>query len=309
MTMLSSVAERLYWTARYLERAESTARLVNAYTQFVLDIPIGFEPGWGSLIRTIDGEETFAQRYSKYNERNVAKFLIADADSPGSIRYSIRAARENVRTTRDCLPESFWELVNELHLYVGDHASSSVARRNRFEFLEQIAARMQQLRGIVHSSMTRDQAYRFMRIGSLMECADMTSRVIDVAAATTMQVETDNAPAVEWLWFNLLRSLSALSAYRREAGPVTERTEIVEFIFKSKSFARSLHFCLNSLEEETEGLSNPRPIWHLVRKTRSSILDFDAEGSTLPELRRCIDEFQLQLIKLNDEIYKNWFLR
>ncbi|MEJ2255815.1 MAG: alpha-E domain-containing protein [Woeseiaceae bacterium] len=309
MTMLSSVAERLYWTARYLERAESTARLVNAYTQFVLDIPVGFEPGWNSLIRTIDGEETFEKHYRKYTERNVVKFLIADTDNAGSVRYSIRAARENVRTTRDCLPESWWELVNELHLFVGDHAEASIARRNRFEFLERIAARMQQLRGIVHSSMPRDQAYRFMRIGSLIECADMTSRFVDVAAATTLQVEETNAPAVEWLWANLLRSLSALSAYRRETGPVTETNEIVDFIFSSKSFARSLHFCLNSIEEETEGLSNPRHVWHLVRKTRSAILGFDAENSSLEDLRKCIDDFQLKLGKLNNEIYKSWFLR
>jgi len=309
MTMLSSVAERLYWTARYLERAESMARLVNAYTRFVFDIPMGFEPGWGSLIDVIDGQEAFETRYQKYTERNVIKFLVADVANPGSVRYSVRAARENVRTTRDCLPESWWELVNELHLYVAENAASSVARRNRFVFLEQIAARMQQLRGIVHSSMTRDQAYRFMRIGSLIECADMTSRVVDVAAATAMQAGTEDAAAVELLWANLLRSLSALSAYRREAGPVTETSEIIDFIFKSKSFARSLHFCLNSIEEETEGLSNPRQVWHLVRKTRSGILGFDVETSTLQDLRKRIDNFQLQLSKLNFEIYKSWFLR
>lgn len=309
MTMLSSVAERLYWTARYLERAESTARLVNAYTQFVLDIPVGFKPGWGSLIRTIDAGDDFEKRYTKYTERNVIKFLIADADNSGSVRYSIRAARENVRTTRDCLPESWWELVNELHLYVGDHAATSVARRNRFAFLEQVAARMQQLRGIMHSSMTRDQAYRFMRIGSLIECADMTSRVVDVAAETTLRIAREDAAAEESLWANLLRSLSALSAFRREAGPVPESSEIIEFVFKSKSFARSLHFCLNSVEEEAQGLSNPGRVWHIVRKTRSSILAFDPENSTLEELQSCIDDFQLRLIELNNVIYETWFLR
>ncbi len=309
MTMLSSVAERLYWTARYLERAESTARLVNSYTRFVFDIPVGFEPGWESLIQIVDGEKTFGQRYTKYTERNIVKFLVADADSPGSVCHSIRAARENVRTTRDCLPESWWELVNELHLFASDNAAGSVARRNRARFLEEIAARMQQLRGIVHSSMSRDQAYRFMRIGSLIECADMTSRVVDVAAATTMQLEARNAAPVEWLWANMLRSLSAWSAFRRETGPVTETSEIISFIFKSKSFARSLHFCLNSIEEETEGLGNPGAVWHLVRKTRSAILGFNPENSTLQELRERIDDFQLQLIRLNDEIYHTWFLR
>lgn len=309
MTMLSSVAERLYWTARYLERAESTARLVNSYTQFVLDIPIGHEPGWGSLVRVIDGNAAFENRYKNYSERNVLKFLIVNEDNTGSVRYSVRAARENVRTTRDCLPEPYWELVNELHLYVNENAESAVARRDRFQFLDEIAARMQQLTGLVYSSMTRDQAYQFMRIGGLIETADMTSRVVDVAATTTLGVAAERTTAVDWLWTYLLRSLSAHSAYRREAGPVTEAGDIIDFIFKSKAFARSLHFCLNGLEEETEGLRNPRPVWQLVRKARQTILSFATEGFTLEELHDCIDAFQLQLSGLNEEIYKTWFLR
>lgn len=309
MTMLSSVAERLYWNARYLERAEATARLANAYTKFVLDVPEGIEPGWDSLIKIIDGNKRFEQRYTRYTERNVLKFLISDTDNPGSVRYAIRAARENVRTTRDCLPETYWELVNELHLYVAEHAASSIARRSRFEFLDTIAARMQQLSGLVHSSMTRDEAYRFMRLGTLIECADMTSRVVDVAATATMQMPKDNTGAVNWLWVNLLRSLSALSAYRREAGPATETSDIIDFIFKSRSFARSLHFCLNSIDEEIQGLREPRHVWHLVRRARSGIIAFDTDGFTRQDLHGCIDEFQLQLIKLNDEIYKSWFLK
>lgn len=307
MTMLSSVAERLYWNARYLERAESTARLINAYTKFVLDVPEGIEPGWDSLIRIIDGNDAFEKRYQNYTERNVLKFLVADEKNPGSVRYSIRAARENVRTTRDCLPESYWELVNELHLYTNANAASSVARRHRFEFLDKIAARMQQLTGLIHSSMTRDKAYRFMRLGALIECADMTSRVVDVAATTTMEIPEDNGGAVNWLWANLLRSLSALSAYRREAGPATETSDIIDFIFKSRSFARSLHFCLNSIDEEVQDLSEPGPVWHVVRKARSDIIAFDTDAFTLQDLHECIDEFQLRLASLNDEIYKSWF--
>jgi uncharacterized alpha-E superfamily protein len=311
MTMLSSVAERLYWNARYLERAESTARLINAYTKFVLDVPEGIEPGWDSLIRIIDGTEAFENRYNKYTERNVLKFLVADEDNQGSVCFSIRAARENVRTTRDCLPETYWELVNELHLYATANAASSIARRNRFGFLDTIAARMQQLSGLIHSSMTRDEAYRFMRLGTLMECADMTSRVVDVAATTTMQRQfpEDNAGAVNWLWVSLLRSLSALSAYRREAGPATETSDIIEFIFKSRSFARSLHFCLNNIDEEVQGLSDPGDVWHVARKARSAIIAFDTDEFSLEDLHECIDEFQLQLNHLNDEIYKSWFLR
>ena len=309
MTMLSSVAERLYWTARYFERAESTARLVNAYSQFILDIPIGFESGWRGLIRIIDGNGAFEERYRKYTERNVVKFLVADLENAGSVRYSIRTARENVRTTRDALPEAYWELVNELHLYVAEFAGNSIARRHRFEFLDTTAAKMQQITGLVHSSMTRDEAWHFLRLGGLIECADMTSRVVDVAATTTLELDEDNAWAMNWLWVNLLRSLTALSAYRREAGPATETSDIIDFILKSKSFARSLHFCLNSIDEEVEGLSNPEHVWHLVRRTQIPILAFDTEAFTLKDLHDCIDNFQRHLIDLDNEIHRSWFHR
>ena len=104
MSMLSRVAERLFWMARYLERAEDTARLIHAYTHMVMDIPKGSEPGWDILVRILDAEPNFAQHYRAYNEQNVMKFLIAEPDNPGGILSAIRAARENVRTTRDVLP-------------------------------------------------------------------------------------------------------------------------------------------------------------------------------------------------------------
>ena len=105
MTMLSRVADRLFWMARYLERAEDTSRLVHAYSHLVMDIPKGSEPGWGILVNILDAQPTYEEHYRVYNEHNVLKFLIADLDNVGGIYHAIRAARENVRTTRDVLPE------------------------------------------------------------------------------------------------------------------------------------------------------------------------------------------------------------
>ena len=138
MRMLSRVAERLYWMARYLERTEDVARLTQAYTHLIMDIPEGSEPGWEILVQILDATPTFGQHHRVYNEQNVLKFLIADSDNPGSIRSSIKSARENVRTTRDVLPGEAWEQVNELYLYAEEHAEKSFGRRNRHAFLDQI---------------------------------------------------------------------------------------------------------------------------------------------------------------------------
>ena len=136
MTMLSRVAERLYWMARYLERAEDTARLTQSYSHLIMDMPAGATPGWDILVHILDAGPVFSENHRAFNEQNVLKFLIADLDNAGSIRHCIKAARENVRTTRDVLPEEVWEQVNELYLFSEEQAPKSVGRRNRHRFLD-----------------------------------------------------------------------------------------------------------------------------------------------------------------------------
>ena len=133
--MLSRVAERLYWMARYLERAENTARLINCYNNLIMDIPLGSEPSWTLLVDILDAKDDFQKHYAKQNERNVHKFLTGKASVPCSIPFGIEAARENVRTTRDVLPEEAWEQINELHLFATANANAYSSRRTRLLFL------------------------------------------------------------------------------------------------------------------------------------------------------------------------------
>ncbi len=308
-SMLSSVAERLYWMARYLERAEDMACLTNAYTQFILDVPSGTQPGWDSLIRIIEGEEAFAGRYNEYSERNVLKFLIVDLENTGSICSAIRAARENIRTTRDTLPEQCWELVNALNLYVGENAEESIARRRRFLFLDRVVARLQQVTGLIASSVPRDQAYQFIRIGRLIERCDMTSRVVDVATTATLGRQDPNAPEVTWLWANLLKSLSAVAAYRRETGPVVEGGEVIDFLFRSEAFPRSVYFCLDNIAIEADKIGNGEQVLKVVEQSHKLVRGLHPEAITLDRLHEFIDRFQGKLIELHDAVAATWFIR
>ena len=109
--MLSRVAENLYWMARYLERAENTARLITVNANLLLDLPKTVQPGWEPLIEITGSAEIFHANYQQPDERSVVKFLIADTVNPGSILSSLVAARENVRTVRDFMPRETWEQV------------------------------------------------------------------------------------------------------------------------------------------------------------------------------------------------------
>ena len=308
MRLLSRVADRLYWMARYLERTEATARVTQAYTHLIMDIPMGTELGWEQLVKILDAEPVFESRYRAYNEQNVLKFLIADQDNGGSIRQAVRAARENVRTTRDVLPAEVWEHVNELYLYVKENAEKSIGRRNRHQFLDQVIARCQILSGLVITTMTRDTTYRFMAIGHMVERADMTTRIVDVGAGGLLQKESDNPTVDPLIWGSLLRSLSAMSAYRRTVGPLPEAAPVVQFLFKERTLPRSLAFCLNGLRVELGQLKNPSKALKDVERARRRLSRFNPEAASWEEMHAFIDRIQLDLNSVNDRITESWFL-
>lgn len=307
--MLSRVAERLYWMARYLERAEDTARLTDAYTHMVMDIPKGSEPGWDILIRIQDAESIFTDRHRVYNEQNVLKFLIADPDHAGSIFSAIRAARENVRTTRDVLPGEAWEYVNELYLYAQEFAEKSVGRRNRYEFLENVITSAQAINGMMMSTLTRDHAYRFIKLGHLIERADMTTRIIDVGAAALLGEDRHHSTVDPLIWASLLKSLSATGAYRREFGPQVEANSMVDFILRDADLPRSVKFCLNGMREELIQLKNHKSALKLLDSSRRKLSRFDTQASSREQLHLFIDQFQAGLIGVSAEIGSIWFLK
>jgi uncharacterized alpha-E superfamily protein len=307
--MLSRVAERLYWMARYLERAEDTARLISAYSHLILDIPRGVEPGWNVPIDTLDAHPLFATRYRKVSERNVIKFMLADADNPCSIRHSISSARENVRTTRDVLPAQAWELVNELYLYVTERADGALARTARFEFLETIIARNQQINGLIQTSVSRDHTLWFIRLGQFIERADMTSRIVDVATSAIGSQGDTAIPEVPLLWANLLKSLSATAAYRRQIGPTLSPDEVVDFVLKRRQFPRSIVYCLDSIEETVAQLKAPEGMLHSLRLTLKPINHYLADMDQPQKLHRLIEEFQARLADLDESINDIWFAR
>ncbi|MDO9188414.1 MAG: alpha-E domain-containing protein, partial [Sulfurimicrobium sp.] len=124
--MLSRVAESIYWLARYIERAENTARIVMVNANLVLDTPKGMSPGWRPLITLTGSEDLFDKIYPDSSERNVVKFLTGDTKNPGSILSSLWFARENARIVRDVVPRETWEYINDLHIFSKEHLQSGL---------------------------------------------------------------------------------------------------------------------------------------------------------------------------------------
>ena len=305
--MLSRVANRLYWSARYLERSEGLARMINAYSHFILDTPTSADISWDVLVKIIEGEQGYYSRYSKVTENNVIKFLVSDEENLGSLQASVKFARENMRTTRDVLPEEAWELVNEMNIFVENEVDDALKRRSRFDFLQSVMKQNMQIDGLFDGSMNRDRPFEFIRLGRYLERCDMTTRIADVGIAGLPDNE-ETLPALEIsLWSNLLTSLSATSAYRREIGPVVEPAEVTNFVFNYPDFPRSIRYCLDRVDRVIQGFGNNQASSVVLGRLYKKLDKFDAQKLSKTRIHAVIDQIQLELNSLNTTIADTWF--
>ena len=307
MKLLSRVAERLYWLARYLERTENTARLIKSYNNLIMDIPIGSEPSWMILVDILDERNRYSKIFRNENEQNVHKFLVEKPSVTCGIHYSIAQARENMRTTRDALPEEAWEYTNSLFLFSSENRAKYGRRQARLAYLDEIIQRCQMISGLIDSTLPRDNAYHFIKIGYLLERADMTARITDVGAGDIIDREGINDAIDPILWGSLLEALSAKSAYRKAVSPIVEKNPIVDFLFKAESFPRSIYFCLREISLEIGDKPNRESVTKLLQSSMRKLRRFDASSLTREQLHEFIDKFQVFLIALNEEFYSSWF--
>ena len=189
MALLSRVADRLYWGARYVERAEDTARIVRSYTDLIVDLPIDLLPySWEPLVAIAGSETLFGE---KHGEHAVIEFLVADRENPGSMASSVAFARENLRTTREVLPREAWRALNGLQQYVLAEAERAVERRTRDRFLARVIADSRRLDGELESTMTRAAPVPHVAPRPAHRARRHDDRVLGVRAASILQMRVE----------------------------------------------------------------------------------------------------------------------
>jgi uncharacterized alpha-E superfamily protein len=306
--MLARVAESLYWMARYCERAEDMARLINVNAHLVLDLPKGVAPGWERLIAITGSAEQYQSLYQDFSERHVMRFLIAQADAPSSILNAVNNARENARTIRDVIPREAWEHINGFSLWMREKAEKSLTVRTRFEFLNEVILRCQTLNGILSGSMNHDQGYLFFRLGRNLERADMTTRIIDVRSADLDHVRADprHGQFDNLQWMSVLKSLTAYQMYRQSMNVSVRREEVLKFLFQSEVFPRAVMHCLRDLEDGIQTLPrNGAALASLARARQLVRTDAGALGTR--ELHEYIDQVQISLDAVAQALSDNYF--
>ncbi|HRF63434.1 MAG TPA: alpha-E domain-containing protein [Candidatus Competibacter sp.] len=333
--MLSRVAQNIYWMARYIERAEDTARIINVNTNLLLDLPRNMTFGWLPLIFIVGAEKQFFEKDPNRlaDESTVVKFLISDSDNPGSIISSLASARENLRTTRDTVPQEAWEQINGLYIFARDHVPT---RRGRFEFLRRVIHGAQQINGMLAGSMSRTAAYDFVWLGRFLERADMTTRILDVRSAnllpragqsatlklaqeqdriessqtqaTTVDRKEQN-PFESIQWMSVLKSLSAYQMYRQQIRLRVGGPDVLRFLLQDESFPRAVSFCLKQLEIYLQELpKNATPLAGIAalkqRLGAATVPDLAHEHEALHEF---IDNLQIGFGELHERIAAAYF--
>lgn len=304
--LLSRVADNLYWGARYMERAEDTARLVRSFTDLILDLPRGVASSWEPLLAVAGSREEYDAGHARVQESDIVRFLVADPSNGGSVVSSVAAARENLRTTREVLPREAWQAVNDLYLFTSRDTESGVDRRSRARYLGRVMTDCQRLDGVLSGMMRRDQAYELWRLGQMVERADMTTRVLGVRAATLLSAteSTDDHDEVQWM--GVLKSVTAMQMYQRsQRGPI-EGASVVAFLLFDKTFPRSVAGCVHRMRSALSRLPRPHDTLPAVDALEALLATLPSQATDGGALDAAMDRVQAALDELNMRIYETF---
>lgn len=306
--MLSRVASTIYWTARYLERAENTARLINVNSHLLLDLPRSVILGWEPIVDILSNRDLFYALHEEANEHAVVSFMVTEKANQSSIVSSLSAARENARTIREIIPREAWEQINGLYLFAMENQHEVFSRRQRYNYLNKVILANQTITGMLAGTMTHDDGYEFLCIGRNIERADMTTRIIDVRSASLLpDMEHEQSAFDNIQWMSVLKSLTAYQMYRREVRLRINRRDVLKFLLQEEHFPRSLVHTLKAVERGLDGLPRNQEISEALKGANHQLMSAKPEALKQDKLHEFIDQMQVELDTLHESISHTYF--
>ncbi len=329
--MLSRTADCLYWMARYTERAENTARMLDVNHQTsLLPQPAEFlEQSWKKLLTISKLEESFLNQYDVVTRENVLDFMIYETNNPSSIVSCLFAARENARVIRGKITSEAWETQNTTWLEL----QRILEARNQADpsrLLDWVKHRCHLFRGVMHGTMLKNEAFYFMNVGTLLERADNTARILETkyegqvtpkvlsADQKTKAGETELVELIDgrdgdffdfYHWAALLRSVSAFEIYRQIYSDQVTPKQVAQLLIFNKQMPRSLVSCVNELIPLISEMKNQqsKEIERLLGKLKASLDYSDIDEVFSQGLEEFIEEFLERINHIADE-FSNAYL-
>lgn len=261
--MLSRVAESLYWTARYVERAEDVLRALDVTFHALLEARVdGRGAAWHRVLAMLGDEEAFAAHYDAVTAANVGEWVLWHEENPNAVAECVLLARENARSVREQVSGEMWEAINNLFLLVRG-ANRAAVLRGPHAFFEQVRSGAHLFQGTADATMVQGEPYEFLQLGFHLERAEKTTRIVGASyPAATALAEDD--PARAQALIALLKSCSAFEAYVKRHGMRIEPLPIAEELIRSKALPRSTLYCLSRCQTAVDAISGGSGALHRV---------------------------------------------
>lgn len=310
--MISRVAEHCFWLARYLERGENTARVLDVNHTLLLDFHVPVEQQWRPLL-IISGIHDYEEKPSA---ENVQEHMTWNADNPFSVVSALYWARENARIIREVISAEMWERINFYYLWMKGGAAREVYDLNRHEFYAQVRRINQLVHGIADSTMSHGEAWEFFKLGTSLERANQVARIMDVKYHTLLpQVEDVGTPTDNAHWIAILMSCSGYEPFHKaqRSAAIDPGIAVAEFLIYDDLFPRSIRRCLWECESAAAAAAgNPvgrdpteaeRTVTELIAwLDRRTIHDIIGDG-----LHECLTHVVDSVHAIGDAIHRTFF--
>jgi uncharacterized alpha-E superfamily protein len=318
--MLSRVADSCFWLSRYIERAETNARILDVNMQLMLDFEdqtaLSMPQHWQPVLATLEDQELFSKIHEEVTPDAVMDFVTFEKKNPHGIYTCVANARENARTVREQISSEMWEQLNRTYLYLRDGRARVDFQESPIDFYRRLVDQLHGFQGTTDATMTHGEGWDFIQIGKYLERADSTSRVLDIKYHILLPSGEQVGGHVDITqWMAVLRSCSGLEAYLKSYVGHVSGWQVAEFLILHDEFPRSLRFCVDGLDSALHRVSGceknhfSTEAERLSGQLRSS-LDYTTIASVFDNgLHQFLDKTQLHLIEIAEaikETYCQW---
>jgi uncharacterized alpha-E superfamily protein len=310
--LLSRDAEGLFWMARYLERVENLARLIDVTQSF--ESP-GFESdAWFGLIRINADEKNFAARGYSPDATHVKRFYLLDRGNPTSVPGNLEDARTNARTLRPLMSTEMWRQINMFHRFVGQITPEDLEGDALSRLCTRLKDGVQAHTGITEGTLYRDQGWYFYELGRLLERADQTTRMLDIKyTAILPQGREEKRVAELTQWNAILRAAAGYHAFKRRSRASFSPEDVVHFLLRDPSSPRSALLCVRRAELHLDdlrriyGLSAAAEAIEMAEYLRELLLEKPISHILATGLHEYLDMVQIQIQALAGAIGRAFF--
>lgn len=309
--MLGKTANGLYWMSRYLERAENTSRLVETGQRIGLTRLGHDDDEWASVMRSASVLAGYEVHHDEVTKDAAINWMLREKANPASVLSTISEARQNARMVRTALTHEVWEAINGCYMAVKDALARKVSERDLPAVLGLIRQRTALVRGATHGTMLRNDIYDFTRLGTFLERADATARILDVKyyvllpSAFAVGSSIDNVH-----WETILRSVSARGGFRMAYGSQVNARDIAQFLILDKRMPRSLNFCATKIHNNLSYLGadydTPPQSSLMAQALVDRFMNHDIEAVFDYGLHEYIQTVLSMLSKLGQQIEKDY---